>query len=33
MERYGLVHFEPRSGRQIAPRVDYSGVELEMMFH
>jgi hypothetical protein len=27
------VHFEPRSGRQIAPRVDYSGVELEMMFH
>ena len=32
MERYGLVHFEPRSGRQIAPRVDYAGVELEMMF-
>lgn len=32
MERYGLVHFEARGGRQIAPRVNYSGVELEMMF-
>lgn len=32
MERYGLVHFEEGPGRQIAPRVNYSGVELEMMF-
>jgi predicted transcriptional regulator len=32
MERYGLVHFEEGPGRQIAPRVDYSGVELEMKF-
>ncbi len=32
MERYGLVHFEPGRGREIAPRVNYSGVELEMMF-
>lgn len=30
MERYGLVHFEEGPGRQIAPRVDYSGVELEL---
>jgi predicted transcriptional regulator len=32
MERYGLVHFEERPGRQIAPRVNYSGIELEMTF-
>lgn len=32
MERYGLVHFEEGPGRQIAPRVDYSGVELELTF-
>jgi predicted transcriptional regulator len=32
MERYGLVHFEKRSHRQLAPRVNYSGVELEMSF-
>jgi predicted transcriptional regulator len=31
-ERYGLVHFEEGPGRQIAPRVNYSGVELEMTF-
>lgn len=32
MERYGLVHFEQGPGRQLAPRVNYSGVELEMSF-
>lgn len=32
MERYGLVHFEKGPGRQIAPRLDYSGVELEVRF-
>jgi len=32
MERYGLVHFEEGTGRQLAPRVNYSGVELEMSF-
>lgn len=32
MERYGLVHFEQGPGRQIAPRVNYSGIELEMTF-
>jgi len=32
MERYGLVRFEEGPGRQIAPRVNYSGVELEMSF-
>jgi len=32
MEGYGLVHFEQRPGRQLAPRVDYCGVELEMKF-
>ena len=32
MERYGLVHFEQGPGRQVAPRVDYSGVELELTF-
>jgi predicted transcriptional regulator len=33
MERYGLVHFEPGPNRQLAPRVNYSGVELELSFH
>ena len=32
MERYGLVHFEQGSNRQLAPRLNYSGVELEMSF-
>jgi predicted transcriptional regulator len=32
MERYGLVHFEQGSNRQLAPRVDYSGVAFEMSF-
>lgn len=32
MERYGLVHFEQGPGRRIIPRVNYSGVELEMTF-
>ena len=32
MERYGLVHFERGANRQLAPRVNYSGVELEMSF-
>ncbi len=32
MERYGLVHFEEGPNRQLAPRVNYSGVELEMSF-
>ncbi len=32
MERYGLVHFEEGPNRQLAPKVDYSGVELEMSF-
>jgi predicted transcriptional regulator len=32
MERYGLVHFEQGANRQIAPRVDYSGVAFEMSF-
>lgn len=32
MERYGLVHFEQGPGRQVAPRVNYSGGELEMSF-
>lgn len=32
MERYGLVHFEEGTGRQLAPRLNYSGVELEMSF-
>jgi predicted transcriptional regulator len=32
MERYGLVHFENGPSRQRAPRVNYSGVELEMSF-
>jgi predicted transcriptional regulator len=32
MERHGLVHFEKGAGRQLVPRVNYSGVELEMSF-
>lgn len=32
MERYGLVHFESGLGRKRAPRVNYSGVKLEMHF-
>jgi predicted transcriptional regulator len=32
MERYGLVHFEEGPGRQIAPRVSYSGAELKLSF-
>jgi predicted transcriptional regulator len=32
MERYGLVHFEVGPGRQIAPRANYSGVEVEITF-
>ena len=32
MERYGLVRFEQGPGRQLAPRVNYSGVALEMSF-
>ncbi len=32
MERYGLVHFEQGANRQLAPKVNYSGVELEMSF-
>jgi predicted transcriptional regulator len=32
MERYGLVHSERGPNRQIAPRVNYSGVELKMTF-
>jgi predicted transcriptional regulator len=32
MERYGLVHFEKGMGRQLAPRVDSSGVAFEMSF-
>ena len=32
MESYGLIHFEKGCGREIAPRVNYSGVALEMAF-
>jgi predicted transcriptional regulator len=32
MERYGLIHFEQGPNRQLVPRVNYSGVELEMSF-
>src|SRR5260370_32974204 len=32
MERYGLVHLEEGPNRQLAPRGNYSGVELEMSF-
>ena len=32
MESYGLIHFEKGPGREIAPRVNYSGVELELAF-
>ncbi|MCC7005930.1 MAG: MarR family transcriptional regulator [Ottowia sp.] len=32
MEGYGLVHFEKGPHRRLAPRVDYSGVELAVVF-
>jgi predicted transcriptional regulator len=32
MESYGLVHFEPGPHRRLAPRVDYSGLELAVSF-
>jgi predicted transcriptional regulator len=32
MESYDLIHFEKGRGREIAPRVKYSGVALEMAF-
>jgi predicted transcriptional regulator len=32
MERYGLVHFEEGPNRQLAPRLNYSGVALEVSF-
>jgi predicted transcriptional regulator len=33
MENYGIIHFEQGPGRQISPKVNYSGVELELSFH
>lgn len=30
MERYGIVSFEKRAGREMAPKVHYSSVELEL---
>lgn len=30
MERYGLVRFEKRDGRQLAPRVPYTDIILDM---
>lgn len=32
MENHGLVHFEKGPGRQLIPRVNYSGVELAVSF-
>ncbi|MGS0742775.1 HVO_A0114 family putative DNA-binding protein [Glaciimonas sp. GG7] len=32
MESHGLVHFEKGIGRQLIPRVNYSGVELAVSF-
>jgi predicted transcriptional regulator len=32
MESYGLVHFEQGANRQLAPKVDYAGVELAVSF-
>ena len=32
MERYGLIHFEQGPNRQLAPKVNYSGVEFEVSF-
>lgn len=32
MEQYGLIHFEKGPGRQLAPRANYSGISLEMLF-
>jgi predicted transcriptional regulator len=33
MEGYGIVYFERKPGREIAPRVHYSNVELELQLH
>ena len=30
MERYGLIRFEKRAGRQLAPRVSYKDIVLDM---
>jgi len=32
MESGGLIHVEKGSGREIAPRLNYSGIEPEMPF-
>ena len=32
MAQYGLVHFEEGAGREVAPRVNYAGVKLELAF-
>ncbi|SIT41238.1 conserved hypothetical protein [Paraburkholderia piptadeniae] len=32
MERYGMVHFEKGEGCEVAPRINYSGISLEMSF-
>jgi predicted transcriptional regulator len=32
MQRYGLIYFEKRPGHQLAPRTNYSRIELEMTF-
>jgi predicted transcriptional regulator len=32
MERYGLVDLEEGPNRQLVPKVNYSGVELEVSF-
>ncbi len=32
MENHGLVHFEKGPGRQLVPRVNYTGVELKVSF-
>jgi hypothetical protein len=32
MERYGIVYFEKGDGREVSPRVNYSGISLEMSF-
>lgn len=32
MEQYGIVHFEKGEGREVAPRVNYSGISLEVSF-
>ncbi len=33
MERYGLIHFEPGEKRQLAPKVNDSGVEFKVSLH